>query len=56
MNPAPITVNSLCPIASCFALFRALGIRHLVVLDDASVPQGVITRKELRTDFKQDLY
>jgi len=56
MNPSPISVHESTPIGSCFALFRGLGIRHLVVLNEVSRPMGIITRKELRTDFKQDLY
>ena len=56
MNPSPISVHESTPIGSCFSLFRGLGIRHLVVLNEVSTPMGIITRKELRTDFKQDLY
>ena len=32
-----------------------MGIRHLVVINESNEPIGMITRKELRTDFKQDL-
>ena len=32
INPASVTVTELCPVARCFALFRALGIRHMPVL------------------------
>jgi CBS domain-containing protein len=33
-----------------------MGIRHLPVVDDSNKPLGMITRKELMTDFAQDLY
>jgi chloride channel 7 len=55
MNPAAIFVMPECPITRCFTLFRGMGIRHLPVVDD-SVVVGIISRKELMTDFAQDLY
>ena len=30
-----------------------MGIRHLIVCDDKNRPRGIITRKELRLEFKQ---
>ena len=56
MNPATITVSPKCPISRCYTLFRGMGIRHLPVVDDSNKPLGMITRKELMTDFAQDLY
>ena len=56
MNVAPVTVSPLCPIARCYTLFRGMGIRHLPVVDDNNRVVGIITRKELMTDFAQDLY
>jgi CBS domain-containing protein len=56
MNPAPIMVTGKCPIARCYTLFRGMGIRHLPVVDDDHSVIGIITRKELMTDFSQDLY
>ena len=55
MNPASITVSGDCPITRCYNLFRGMGIRHLPVVSNGRVV-GIITRKELMTDFSQDLY
>jgi chloride channel 7 len=56
MNMAPVTVSPNCPIIRCYQLFRGMGIRHLPVVDDHNQVLGMITRKELMTDFQQDLY
>jgi len=56
MNPAAIFVIPECPIVRCFTLFRGMGIRHLPVVDDEHRVVGIISRKELMTDFAQDLY
>ena len=56
INPASVTVTELCPVARCFALFRALGIRHMPVLSLEHKVVGVITRHEVSTDFSQDLF
>ena len=56
LNPASVTVTELCPVARCFALFRALGIRHMPVLSLDHQVVGIITRHEVSTDFSQDLF
>ena len=56
MNIAPVTVSPNCPIIRCYQLFRGMGIRHLPVVNDHNQVLGMITRKELMTDFQQDLY
>jgi CBS domain-containing protein len=56
INPATVTVTELCPVARCFALFRALGIRHMPVLSLDHHVVGIITRHEVSTDFSQDLF
>ena len=56
LNPASVTVTELCPVARCFALFRALGIRHMPVLSLDHHVVGIITRHEVSTDFSKDLY
>lgn len=38
-----------------FRLFRAMGLRHLVVVNTLNEVAGIITRKEIRTDFSVDL-
>ena len=32
-----------------------MGMRHLVVVDEANGVAGIITRKDIRSDFSQDL-
>jgi len=56
MNPSPFSVSDSTPIARVYRLFRSMGIRHLPVVDKDNIVVGVLTRKELRTDFKQDLF
>ena len=55
MTPAPFQVQRLCPVDRVYALFRAMGMRHLVVVDEANGVAGIITRKDIRSDFSQDL-
>jgi len=56
MNPAPFSIQENTPLARVFRLYRAMGIRHLPVVDQDNVVVGILTRKELRTDFSTDLY
>ena len=56
MNPVPIAVQRQCPLSRVFTLFRSLGIRHLVVTDDANEPVGIISRKEIMSSYDQDLF
>ncbi|EHH31296.1 hypothetical protein EGK_12343 [Macaca mulatta] len=44
MNPSPYTEASLPRV---FKLFRALGLRHLVVVDNRNQVVGLVTRKDL---------
>ena len=47
MNTTPITcLHSTC-LPQMFNLFRALGLRHMIVLSDDSEVVGVVTRKDL---------
>lgn len=46
MNPSPYTVNKLTSVPRIFMLFRALGLRHLCVVDDDNHVTGIITRKD----------
>jgi hypothetical protein len=55
LDAGVVTVGQSCPVARCFVLFRALGIRHLPVLNLEHRVVGMITRQELSTDFSQDL-
>lgn len=47
MNPTPYTVPQETSLPRVFKLFRALGLRHLVVVDDENMVVGLVTRKDL---------
>lgn len=47
LNPTPYTVPMHASLPRTFQLFRALGLRHLIVTDDNNEVVGMITRKTL---------
>ncbi|KAJ1097590.1 hypothetical protein NDU88_002708 [Pleurodeles waltl] len=47
MNPSPYTVPQAASLTRVFKLFRALGLRHLVVVDSQNGVVGIVTRKDL---------
>ncbi|RWS02939.1 H(+)/Cl(-) exchange transporter 7-like protein [Dinothrombium tinctorium] len=47
MNPSAYTVSYTSTLPRVFQLFRALGLRHLVVTNDSNEVIGVVTRKDL---------
>ncbi|XP_070580621.1 H(+)/Cl(-) exchange transporter 7-like [Ptychodera flava] len=47
MNPTPYTVSQNSSLPRIFHLFRGLGLRHLVVVDDHNQVVGMVTRKDL---------
>ncbi|KAL7639227.1 UNVERIFIED_CONTAM: hypothetical protein RMT77_010761 [Armadillidium vulgare] len=47
MNPSPYTVTSAASFQRIFHLFRGLGLRHLIVLNDEHRVVGIITRKDI---------
>ncbi|XP_037545453.1 H(+)/Cl(-) exchange transporter 7 [Nematolebias whitei] len=47
MNATPYTVPQDTSLPRVFKLFRALGLRHLVVVDDENRVVGLVTRKDL---------
>ncbi|OWK11409.1 hypothetical protein Celaphus_00006749 [Cervus elaphus hippelaphus] len=47
MNPSPYTVPQEASLPRVFKLFRALGLRHLVVVDNCNQVVGMVTRKDL---------
>jgi len=47
MNPTPYTVHEMTSLPRVFWLFRALGLRHLVVVNNRYQPIGMVTRKDL---------
>ncbi|CRL03045.1 CLUMA_CG016418, isoform A [Clunio marinus] len=46
MNKSPYDVNELTSVPRAFMLFRALGLRHLVIVDADNHVTGIITRKD----------
>lgn len=56
MNPHPFSVHEFTSLTRVFRLYRTMGIRHLPVVNSSNYIVGIITRKELRTDFKTDLF
>ncbi|XP_066597551.1 H(+)/Cl(-) exchange transporter 7 [Prorops nasuta] len=47
MNPSPYTIKHNATLPRTFRLFRALGLRHLPVLNDLNEVVGMITRKDV---------
>ncbi|XKL65169.1 hypothetical protein PGB90_005255 [Kerria lacca] len=47
MNPSPYTIPHKASLPRIFKLLRALGLRHLVVVNDNNEVVGIITRKDL---------
>jgi chloride channel 7 len=56
MNPRPFSVGEETSLVRVYRLCRAMGIRHLPVVNIDNEVVGILTRKELRADFSQDLY
>lgn len=47
MNPSAYTVSNTASLPRIFKLFRALGLRHLVVVNSSNMVVGIVTRKDL---------
>ncbi|XP_075233875.1 H(+)/Cl(-) exchange transporter 7-like isoform X2 [Lycorma delicatula] len=47
MNLSPYTVSLVASLPRIFRLFRALGLRHLIVVNDYNEVVGMVTRKDL---------
>ncbi|XP_044253357.1 H(+)/Cl(-) exchange transporter 7 [Tribolium madens] len=47
MNPSPYTVLHSSSLPRMFRLFRALGLRHLPIVNDTNEVIGMVTRKDL---------
>eukprot|EP00057_Strongylocentrotus_purpuratus_P024058 XP_011678532.1 PREDICTED: H(+)/Cl(-) exchange transporter 7 [Strongylocentrotus purpuratus] len=47
MNPSPYSVRKDTSLPRIFRLFRALGLRHVIVTDDSNRVVGMVTRKDL---------
>ncbi|XP_053377608.1 H(+)/Cl(-) exchange transporter 7-like [Mercenaria mercenaria] len=58
LSPNPYTVGPTFSLPRLFRLFRGLGLRHLIVVNDCREPIGMITRKDLakfRVESKRGL-
>ena len=51
MNCGPYVVYLNSKLSKVFRLYRAMGLRHLPVIDEDNYVVGMLTRKELMTDF-----
>lgn len=47
MNPSPYTVHENVSLSRVFKLFRALGLRHIVVVNENNEVVGIVTRKDI---------
>jgi chloride channel 7 len=47
MDSAPYSLNESSSIQRCYRLFRSMGLRHLVVLDEQHRVTGMVTRKDI---------
>ena len=47
MNPSAYCVSHTASLTRIFRLFRALGLRHLVVVNDRNEVIGIVTRKDI---------
>ncbi|XP_025423914.1 H(+)/Cl(-) exchange transporter 7-like isoform X2 [Sipha flava] len=47
MNPSPYVVQHTMSMPRVFKLFRAMGLRHIVVINDSNEVAGIVTRKDL---------
>jgi CBS domain-containing protein len=55
MQKSPFTIDELCPLPRVWRLFRSMGLRHLVVLDQEHCVVGIITRADLLAASTVDL-
>lgn len=54
MNRSVLTVREECSAAKVYTIFRALGLRHMCVVDDLQHPVGMVTRKDLMCSHSED--
>ena len=54
MHRPVMTVRSECSAARVYTIFRALGLRHIVVVDADHHPVGMITRLDLMHSHTDD--
>jgi predicted transcriptional regulator len=55
MNKSHETINPNQPLTAVYRKFRSLQLRHLIVTSSQNHVAGIITRKEVMTDFRSDL-
>ncbi|CAH0385232.1 unnamed protein product [Bemisia tabaci] len=47
MNPSPYSVRAVTSLPRIFRLFRSLGLRHIIVVNNVNQVVGIVTRKDL---------
>jgi CBS-domain-containing membrane protein len=55
MNKSFEAITPSAPLTSVYRKFRNLCLRHLIVITAKNNVAGIITRKEVMTDFRSDL-
>ena len=56
MNRSPHLLNELASAKQAFRLFREVGLRHLIVVNNAFEVTGIITRKDLQLNVVREKY
>ena len=56
MNRSPHLLNEVASAKQAFRLFREVGLRHLIVINNALQVTGIITRKDLQLDVVSKKY
>lgn len=54
MNTTPFTVHARAPLMRAYRLYRSMGLRHLVVVNDAFDAVGILTRADLLPENLHD--
>ena len=55
MNESCVSIRKAFPMTAVYRTFRQMSLRHLMVRSHNNKVVGIITRKELMTDFADDL-
>lgn len=56
MDATPVTVHVNAPLTRAYRIFRTLGLRHLIVVNDCGDCVGIITRHDLTEHRLEEVY